>query len=121
MKVKISYDLTMKLISLDEPDLFEVCAADDCSEITFDVDLEDEKLSKECLIWIHHIETYFKTSYNSLKLDIGPFEGLWPIKGHYNSTMVTFRADWFDPDRKNWRDWFIEYTENAPQFIQEEI
>ncbi len=116
MQVKLSYDLRMKLISLEYNDI-SLLNFNDYYDIEFDVDLEDEKLVQECRIWLHHSETYFKTSYRACQIDIGHFVGLWPIKAYDKSTLVLFRADHFDPKRKDWKDWFIEEIEDAPKFL----
>jgi len=119
MKVKLSYELTMKLISIEIDDM-SILNFSDGYDIEFYIEL-NEKLVKECLIWMHHIETYFKTSYDAYRIDIGPFRGLWPVTAYYNSVGVTFRADSYNPKYKNWKDWFeIEEVENPPQFIQGE-
>ena len=117
MLVKLSYDLRMKLLSLGDDDLFIISFTDGQYDLEFVVDFEDHKLVQECMKWIHHSETYFKTSYTACQIDIGPFVGLWPTRV-YKSESVQFRADYFDSKRKNWKDWFIvEEIEDAPKFI----
>jgi len=78
-----------------------------CMDARIDLDLSREpELLKVCEEWIETIETYFKTSYNACKIDIGEYVGLWPTD--ITDRIVHFRLDQFDSTRKSWKDWFIQ-------------
>ncbi len=73
------------------------------------MDLTDEPdLLDACTKWINVIETYFKTSYSAFRIDIGPYEGLWPtgVTIINNRNIVHFQLDDVDPNNGDWRDWF---------------
>jgi hypothetical protein len=75
------------------------------------IDLTDEPESlSACYKWIRIIETYFKTSYSAFRIDIGPYEGLWPtdVTEIANRTIVHFQLDNVDTKRGNWKDWFVK-------------
>ena len=77
---------------------------------TIDLDLGRRPyLFKSCLDWIKLIDTYFKTSYDACKIDIGEYIGLWPTGT--DGCVVHFRLDQVDSTRKDWRDWFIHEEE----------
>jgi len=82
-----------------------------CIDARIQLDLTREpELLKVCEDWINEIETYFRTSYNACKIDIGEYVGLWPT--HItDGRMVHFRLDDYDVNRKNWKDWFIQEEE----------
>jgi hypothetical protein len=124
MKVKLSYELKLKLLEEGKKDYFKFDSSNckSACNVQFIVDLKNnKKLYRECEKWNRQIQTYFKSAYKALKTNIGPFEGLWPINV-YNG-IVEFRADWYDSRLESWKDWFIveEDIKDPPQFIQEEI
>lgn len=49
------------------------------------------------------------------KIDIGQFEGLWPVQCNSKTMIVNFLSDTVKPGTKNWKDWFIQGEEYAPQ------
>ena len=72
------------------------------------LDLSDEpECLQACIDWCNIITTYFKTSYKAYRIDIGPYEGLWPISCDPNG-KVQFHLDNVDQERKDWKDWFIK-------------
>jgi hypothetical protein len=75
-------------------------------EISIDLS-DDPDLFNECLEWMTKHQTYFKTSHCACKLNIGPFEGLWPTQCNCGTMTVNFLADEVYYGRKNWKDWFI--------------
>ncbi len=84
------------------------------NEITLDLK-DNSELFSECEEWCNIRSTYFKTSYKAYKIDIGQFEGLWPVQCNQKTMVVNFLADDIYPGRKNWKDWFVEGVEHAPQ------
>ena len=81
-----------------------------------DLDLSNEpELLEVCIEWNRLIETYFKTSYKAFRIDIGPYEGIWPTEISSDG-MVHFDVDNVYPDKKDWKDWFIKEDFNyAPK------
>ena len=75
-------------------------------EITVDFS-EKPELFEECVEWQNIISKYLSTSHNTYKLNIGPFEGLWPTQCNSMSLTVNFLAEEIYWERKNWKDWFI--------------
>jgi hypothetical protein len=67
----------------------------------------DPELFKECFDWYKKQSAYFKTSYSAMKVDIGPFEGLFPSDCDIENLSVTFLVDDYIPGKKSWKDWFI--------------
>ena len=64
------------------------------------LDLHDSlDLFLECETW---------SNKGAAKIDIGWFEGLWPVQCNVPSLVVNFLADQVSPGRKNWKDWFIQ-------------
>ncbi len=127
MQVKLSHELKTKILNQDRiesrstavPQFMFIGGTHIQREwhVYFSIRITgNKKLITECNKWVSHIETYFKTSYDALKVDIGAFQGLWPT--HVNRGRVYFRADMYDSTKKSWKDWFIvEEIEDAPQFI----
>ena len=121
MMIKIPHDLkimflrheglTMVQEMVDIPTLRgQMVRVPQCMDARIDLDLSrDPELLKVCEEWIETIETYFKTSYSACKIDIGEYIGLWPT--HITDRIVHFRLDEVDPDRKDWKDWFIQEEE----------
>lgn len=58
----------------------------------------------EAFDWMRHIETYFKTSYNTYKIDCGRFKGVFPF-GVYAERKARFYV--YAYEKESWRDWFI--------------
>jgi hypothetical protein len=69
---------------------------------------EEQELVKEVVKWAEHICKYFKTSYETYKVDIGRLEGVYPITidSTVDGTQVEFSIDNIKP--ASWRDWFIQ-------------
>lgn len=118
MKVKIPYDLKMKFLSLeglnseiekDEINMEGVIQTLPGRVIhSIELDLSNEPIClKACFDWFTLIDTYFKTSYKAYRLDIGPYEGLWPVSFDVDG-VVKFHVDDVDLKRKDWKDWFIK-------------
>lgn len=87
------------------------------NEICLDLST-DLELYYECELWIKKIANMCRdNSYNkSYKVNIGPFEGLWPTQCDRAALTVNFLADTIQHGRKHWKDWFIqEGEEHAPQ------
>jgi hypothetical protein len=74
----------------------------------------EPNLFQECEDWIEMIRSGCQDSCN-FKLTMGEYEGLWPSICDRKNMKVTFLVDCFHPGRKNWRDWFLEGEEYAPQ------
>ena len=69
---------------------------------------EEQELIKEVVKWGEHICKYFKTSYETYKVNIGRLEGVYPITidSTCEGTQVEFSIDNIKPP--SWRDWFIQ-------------
>ena len=69
---------------------------------------EEQELIKEVVKWGEHICKYFKTSYETYKINIGRLEGVYPITidSTCEGTQVEFSIDNIKPP--SWRDWFIQ-------------
>lgn len=78
-------------------------------EISLDL-RNDPELFSECEEWQLTI-----SSFKDYKLNIGQFEGLWPVQCNQKSMIVNFLADAIYTGRKHWKDWFMEGEEHAPQ------
>lgn len=72
------------------------------TELTLDLS-NDSHLFYECVNWLS----------KQKKIDIGPFEGIWPSKCDFQNLEVKFFVDLINPDKKNWRDWFLQGEEYA--------
>ena len=120
MKVKISHELKLKLLEYEKIEAFSQSPYLSNFNIQFKIKITDQKILKECEKWIREINRFFKSSYEAAKINLGPYEGLWPI--YLEGDKVTFRADVYHKNKSSWKDWFvIEEIEDPPQFIQEEI
>ena len=127
MKIKIPHELKLKFISLEGLSITQTpiqvapfgssfkSYIPGKEEIDLELDLSDDpELLECCREWMRTLETYFKTSYRACRLDIGPYEGLWPRE--IVDGVVRFNVDTFYPERKDWKDWFIqEDHEYAPK------
>jgi hypothetical protein len=71
---------------------------------------KDPKLYYECEIWYKELfnRESSDSSNKSYKINIGPFEGLWPTQCNSRTFVVNFLADAIHYGRKNWKDWFIQ-------------
>lgn len=69
---------------------------------------EEQELVKEVVKWGEHICKYFKTSYETYKVNIGRLEGVYPIviDSTVDGTQVEFSIDNILP--ASWKDWFIQ-------------
>jgi len=69
---------------------------------------EEQDLIKEVVKWGEHICKYFKTSYETYKVNIGRLEGVYPITidSTCEGIQVEFSIDNIKP--ASWRDWFIQ-------------
>jgi len=127
MKVRIPYELKLKFLNMEglisEIQTIEFKMMNGIIRTiptTMDhiiiLDLSDyPECFKACCEWNRIIESYFKTSYTAYKLNIGPYEGVWPYEISEDG-IVKFRLDEVYPDKKNWKDWFIkEDFEYAPK------
>jgi hypothetical protein len=120
MKVKIPYELKLKFLSMEGLTLYndkgkKLVYGRDIYYVILDLK-NHPKCLEACVEWNYVIETYFKTSYKPFRIDIGPYKGLWPIIIYPDGT-VKFTLDEVDPNRKDWKDWFIkEDLEYAPVF-----
>ncbi|MFW9871737.1 MAG: hypothetical protein ACFFG0_01455 [Candidatus Thorarchaeota archaeon] len=59
---------------------------------------------KQCTKWVNIIHTYFSTSYEAYRVNVGPFKGLYPIQIKENK--IYFECESFDYC-PSWKDWFI--------------
>ena len=118
MKVKIPYELKLKFLSMEgyssNVEMDEMNFHGDVISIPgkitdqIELDLSNEpELLKVCVEWQRIIQTYFRTSYKAYRIDIGPYEGLWPIEISSNG-MVHFNVDHVDLSKENWKDWFVK-------------
>jgi hypothetical protein len=128
MKVNIPYKLKEKFLSLEglssHTAIHELAAIGAYNKVSFpgkttnqvDLDLSNEpELIEVCIEWNRLIQTYFKSSYKAFRIDIGPYEGIWPTEISPDG-MVHFHIDAVYPDRKDWKDWFIKEDFNyAPK------
>jgi hypothetical protein len=68
-----------------------------------------------CDNWMNIIHTYFSTSYNSYRIDIGRLRKLFPVRIDFSTNIIFFRCDYVD--KPSWKDWFImEGDINASEF-----
>lgn len=82
-------------------------------ELDVKLNLENRPdLFKECLDWMKLRDTYFQTSQRAAKLNIGPYDGLFPTECTGDG-VVHFHADEFYPGRTHWRDWFVQGEKHA--------
>lgn len=128
MKVNIPYKLKEKFLSMEglssHTTMNEIAAIGSYNKVMIpgkttnqvDLDLSNEpELIKVCIEWNRLIQTYFKSSYKAFRINIGPYEGIWPISIGADG-MVNFSIDSVYPDRKDWKDWFIkEDFDYAPE------
>lgn len=80
-------------------------------ELTATVSFSNKELNllQEVVEWIQHIQSYFKTSHETYKVDIGRFEGVFPTScetNMFSGSEVEFSIDNIKPE--SWRDWFIQ-------------
>lgn len=121
MRVRIPYELILKFLTFEgldsRMDKYDIVGV---GGVTYSVpgekyhmiqmDLTDEpKLLSACYEWIRVIETFFKSSYTAYKVDIGPYEGLWPtdVTKIANRLIVHFQLDNVEVGKENWKDWFV--------------
>ena len=71
-------------------------------------------LFQECEHWMTVRMTRVGSRCDS-KLTMGEYEGLWPSICDKQNMRVTFLIDCFHAGRSDWRDWFIQGEEYAPQ------
>lgn len=64
----------------------------------------DLDIIKECTKWADIIMNEFTAE---MKINIGPFVGLFPTEINMNNNTVTFTADDYNYNNHNWKDWFI--------------
>ena len=127
MKVNIPYKLKEKFLSMEglssHTEMIEMLDGNGQHMVMpgrttnqVDLDLSNEpELIKVCIEWNRLIQTYFKTSYKAFRINIGPYEGIWPISIGADG-MVNFSIDAVYPDRKDWKDWFVKEDFNyAPE------
>ncbi|MCK5613089.1 hypothetical protein KAR91_65050 [Candidatus Pacearchaeota archaeon] len=126
--IKISHELKLKLLNEKEVNVVRHVEQRDLNfegrtyqvpglswhEITLDMK-DTPELFSECEEWIRLQKTYFSTSYKAAKINIGQFEGLWPVQCNQKTMVVNFLSDTIYPGRKDWKDWFLEGEEHAPQ------
>ena len=122
MKVRIPYKLISKFLDLEglicETDSYDVEGLGSIlykvpgeTHYMVQIDLTDEPDSLDaCIKWITVIETYFKTSYGAYRINIGPYEGLWPtdVTIINNRDIVHFQLDNVDTTKGTWKDWFVK-------------
>lgn len=77
--------------------------------ISIELDLHDEpELLDSCIAWQRAVENDFvENSFLFYKVDIGPYEGLWP-RSISDEGIVNFNVDVADTRKGNWKDWFLE-------------
>ena len=128
MKVKIPHALKLKFLSLEglsvEKDMQDMTPVGSFTPIrvpgptyyNLKLDLSNEpELLKICIDWYDIIDKYFQTSYKAYKIDVGPYEGLWPVEIE-PAGIVHFQLDNADVRNKDWRDLFVkEDIEYAPK------
>jgi len=121
MRVRIPYKLISKFLDLEglisETDTYDIEGINGIlykvpgeTHYMVQIDLTDEPESlRACYEWIRIIQTYFKSSYTAYRVDIGPYQGLWPtdVTEISNRLIVHFQLDYVDTKRGNWKDWFI--------------
>ena len=121
MKIRIPYKLLSKFLELDglirTTDKIDyinngiIYSVPGESHYMIQIDLTDDPDSLDaCTKWIQVIETYFKTSYGAYRIDVGPYEGLWPtdVTIINNRDIVHFQLDNVDTTKGSWKDWFIK-------------
>jgi hypothetical protein len=114
--MKISHELKMKIISNykgvnieqyhNEIDVFgRTTIIPLHKEIELSLDLSDDlDLFKECAKWI---DMGMSVLPIDMKLNIGPFIGLFPTEVNINNNTVIFIAYEYNSNNQNWKDWFI--------------
>jgi len=121
MKIKIPQDLRMKFVNMEgfrmhrEYYNVNVMGMDRPLQtlgepmISVELDLHDEpNLLDCCITWQLAVEKHFsETSFETFKIDIGPYTGLWP-RSISDEGIVTFNVDVADTKSGHWKDWFIE-------------
>jgi hypothetical protein len=88
------------------------------SYIKVEIFLEDhpnpEYDLEQCKKWMEIINTYFTTSYNAYRVDVGSFKSIYPTEIYED--RICLRAEQF-VHKPTWRDWFIpEGDKNVSEF-----
>ena len=107
MRIKIPHELKIKFLSMEgyveNVQYLDHSMTKTESYIRLNLKGYPECLDA-CIEWLRIIKTSFSIS---CKFDVGPYEGLWPIEVD-NNGVVKFIVDRVDPDKKDWKDWFME-------------
>jgi len=67
-------------------------------------DNTEQELYNEAIQWFKHISTYFGTSQDTYKINIGRLKGVFPV--NCTNDSVEFSVDYID--KESWKDWFIQ-------------
>jgi len=106
MLMKISNQLRNKirrdLIILNQ---YGIYSSDEYYRADLYFSQDEDDLLMECIKWWKDIDTYFKTSYNTYKINCGRFKGVFPRKVYRYAKMASFYVDSFG--KESWEDWFI--------------
>ncbi len=117
MKVKIPHELRMKFINKEGlinvkdtlesiPGFKQAISSDNQYKVVLDLTNYSESL-QACERWHGIIITFFRYSYSAFRLNIGPYEGIFPSEIVNNK--VFFNIDYVHADFKlGWEDWFIK-------------
>jgi len=118
MKIKIPYELKLKFLSEEGLTVSFDSEIIDCNgvrtaipfgPVNYQIKLilsDEPHLIEFCNDWIDKIQKYFKSSYKTFKVNIGSYEGLWPVE--MVDGVVIFRIDTYNKERRDWKEWFIK-------------
>lgn len=74
---------------------------------------------EECQKWIDILRSYFRTSYKTLRVNIGSFTNLHAFEVNFEENLILFRAEDYIY-KPCWKDWFImEGDDDASEFVIE--
>lgn len=117
MKLKVSNELRNKISKIIDIKytnipvtimnggmLFKVASASNEILTRVCFNRSEKKIQHEAIEWCRRISTYFTTSYETYKIDIGRLKGVYPI--NYNEKSVEFSIDFID--KESWQDWFVQ-------------
>jgi hypothetical protein len=80
------------------------------SNVIIEIDFTNEEkrdlFVQQINLWLRELTTYFETSYTFLRVNIGWFDNLRPIKvEEYTATFLAILTPRIRTD--TWKDWFI--------------
>lgn len=111
MYTRVSRELRDKIAD-DLQEVYDM-SGDIIGIVTFTTDKQDRKLREECIEWLEHINTYYKSSYwgGALKTWLH-YKYIKPIEVAYLTVTFDFEYNY----NQSWKDWFIrrDYASIVP-------